>query len=116
MGTMGLPSIPDTGGLCFLPQRLPAFEPAGANKPPETAPSTARKERRLQANFMGSFLSTWRRGPASRQESIPQPCMGSKKQLTRAMDAFKNGAGNPWGGHRRFSRYGTKPRTSILIL
>src|SRR5580658_3856376 len=62
MGTMVLPSIPGTGGLCFLPKRLAAFDPAGANNPPVTAPSTARNERRLHANFTGSFLSTWRRG------------------------------------------------------
>src|SRR5580700_1489062 len=62
MGTMGLPSIPGTGCLCFLPQRLAAFEAAGANKPPVTAPSTERNERRLHLNFTSSFLSTWRRG------------------------------------------------------
>src|SRR5580700_10566558 len=62
MGTMGLPSIPGTGCLCFLPQRLAAFDAAGANKPPVTAPSTERNERRLHSNFTSSFLSTWRRG------------------------------------------------------
>src|SRR5580658_367974 len=128
MGTMELPSIPGTGGLCFLPQRLAAFDPAGANKPPVKAPSTARNERRLHPNFTSSFLSTWRRGwidghratydfnrriatnpfhsmRAFEKTRYPAPWTCSKTELA-----------TPGLVHRRCSRYGTKPRTSILIL
>src|ERR1700682_3219698 len=52
MGTMGLPSIEGTGSLCLFPNRLAAFDSAGANRPPLMAPSAARNERRLQSNFL----------------------------------------------------------------
>ena len=60
MGTMGLPSTDGMEDLRFLPKMPAAFNSAGANRPPLTAPTAARNERRLQPNFkfMSSFLST----------------------------------------------------------
>src|SRR6476660_6803061 len=59
IGTMRLPSTKDTGGLCFLPKMLAAFNSDGANRPPLMAPSAARNERQLQSKvkFMCGFLS-----------------------------------------------------------
>ena len=58
MGTIGLPSIEGMDGLGFLPKLPAAFNLAGANRLPLTAPSAARNERRFQPNFkfMRSFL------------------------------------------------------------
>ena len=60
MGTIGLPSTGGMEGLSFLPKMPAALNSAGANRPPQTAPSAARNERRFQPNFrfMRSALST----------------------------------------------------------
>src|SRR5882724_1806066 len=59
MGTMGLPSTEGIDGLGFLAKTPAAFNFAGANRLPLTAPRADRNERRFQPDFrfMGSSLS-----------------------------------------------------------
>src|SRR5579862_8122935 len=59
IGTIGWPSPPFPGALCFEPSAAAALESAGATNPPVMAPRAPRNVRRLQPNFepMFSFLS-----------------------------------------------------------
>jgi len=50
MGTIGVPSIPDFGGLRFFPKML-ALSVLGAKKPLTMVPTAERKERRFPSNF-----------------------------------------------------------------
>src|SRR5258708_1762005 len=61
---MGTTALPSTGGmedLPFFPEMPAAFNPAGANRPPDMVPTAARNDRRFQPNFrfMRSALSTF---------------------------------------------------------
>src|SRR5271170_366863 len=95
MGTMGSPSTMALDTLGFLPKMPAAFNFAGANRLPPTAPSAARNERRFQPNFkfMRSIL------PTSFAKSSIRKRGGRSDDHCAAYDFNQRIARNPFQSH-----------------
>src|SRR5215831_21171122 len=93
MGTIGVPSIPDLGGLRFFPKML-ALSVLGAKKPPTIVPTAERKERRFPSNLSPICSAPF----GSRELFLGR--RGRRIDHQRAADDFDQRiAGNPFDRH-----------------